>query len=92
MSAYTGKGLPELKAMLDEFRTTMNQFGELSRVRREQHRTWMWSYIEDNILELFKQHPRVAAVLPDLSKRVQEGLLAPGAAAEILLAEFSGKG
>ncbi|CAG0923226.1 unnamed protein product [Notodromas monacha] len=89
ISAHTGEGLDDLKLALDEYRKIMNEHGELASVRESQHTTWMWSYIEDNILERFRSHEKVGLALPEISRRVRHGLITPGAAAEVLLEEFS---
>ena len=50
----------------------------------------MWSEVSETLLASLRDDPKVAAMLPDLERRVAEGGQAPGAAARRLVAAFRG--
>ncbi|CAM9530239.1 unnamed protein product [Lampetra planeri] len=89
VSAQTGQGVPELWDVALEFREIGLSSGSLQARRRAQRTSWMRSLIRDGVLELFLSHPVVRARATQLETRVAEGLLAPGAAADALLAAFT---
>ena len=86
VSAIKKDGIAEFWSEIERYRTAMTQSGELEEKRRKQALNWMWSMIESGLHYLFRSHPAVHAGLPDLSKKVAEGLTTPGAAAKTLLA------
>ncbi len=86
VSAREGSGLGELWARVEEHRRLCSASGELERRRRDQRRAWMWSAVEDELLGSLRRHPRVAALLPELERRVVAGEIAPTRAARRLLA------
>ena len=48
----------------------------------------MWREIEEGLLGLLRQNPAVARQLPELEKKVLQGLLTPAAAARTILDAF----
>ena len=86
VSAIKKEGVADFWAEIERYRAAMTQSGELEEKRRKQALNWMWSMIESGLHYLFRSHPAVHAGLPDLSKKVAEGLTTPGAAAKTLLA------
>ncbi len=88
ISGLTGAGLPELWAVIEEHRAALASTGELTTLRSEQQRAWMWSLIVDRLERAFRTNPRVAARLPAMEADVIGGRTTPTAAAEILLEEF----
>jgi LAO/AO transport system kinase len=88
ISGLTGAGLPELWAVIEEHRAALASTGELTALRSEQQRAWMWSLIVDRLERAFRTNPRVAARLPAVEADVIAGRTTPTAAAESLLGEL----
>ena len=88
ISARSGKGLEELWSAVQEHRTALLDAGVFEEHRRGQRARWMWSCIEERLLESFRTHPRVLARLGELEDAVRGGELAPEEAAERLLGEY----
>ncbi|EFX75918.1 hypothetical protein DAPPUDRAFT_226202 [Daphnia pulex] len=63
VSSLTKEGLPELWALMQEFHQTMLRTGELLETRRKQQRVWMWNYITQHIMQVFREDPRVKLAL-----------------------------
>ena len=89
MSSQTGEGVPELWATMEWYRDATLASGELQRRRRAQHKVWMWSLIQESVLQHFQNHPAVRGELPRLEDRVTRGDISPGLAADLLLKAFS---
>jgi LAO/AO transport system kinase len=84
-SALTGIGIAELWAQVVAHRERMTKTGERDMLRREQQVKWMWSMLNDHVLERLKSDAAVRARLPALEAAVSEGRLSPPlAAAEII--------
>jgi len=88
ISGQTGAGLDELWAVVEDHRRVLAGSGELTRLRAEQQRTWMWSLIRERLEAQFRRHPAVVAALPGLEAAVQAGSMPSTAAADALLAAF----
>jgi LAO/AO transport system kinase len=56
--------------------------------RAAQAKAWMWREIEEGLLGLLRQNPAVARQLPELEKKVLQGLTTPAAAARAILDAF----
>jgi LAO/AO transport system kinase len=68
-----------------QYRQIMSQSGELAAKRCHQAQAWMSQLIDSGLRHRFRQHPAVAATLPDLTRAVEDGITTPGAAAHRLL-------
>jgi LAO/AO transport system kinase len=88
MSALTGEGLPELWAQVRRHRERLEDAGELAAKRRGQQVRWMWSMLEQRLLDALRSHPEVRALLPGLEAGVAAGTIAPAVAVGRLLAAF----
>jgi len=91
VSATTGEGLALLWDTLVEHRAALARGGLLATRRAAQRVRWMWSLVEEGLMERFRAHPGVAARLQPLSEAVRAGTTAPARAAESLLAQFGGE-
>lgn len=86
VSGLTGAGVPELWAAIEAHRARMIESGTFEARRREQRRAWMWSLIEERLLDAFRADPRVRAQLADVEAQVTAGHTSAGHAADALLA------
>jgi GTPase len=91
ISALKKRGIDDLWATIERYRTARETDGELDAQRREQAASWMWSELDDSLLTRFKEHDGVAARLPALEADVKSGKIDPTDAAEQLLALFLNK-
>lgn len=89
VSSQTGEGVPELWETMAGYRDITLASGGLAARRTAQQRVWMWSLIQENVLQHFQNHPAVRAELPLLEARVTRGAVSPGLAADLLLKAFS---
>ncbi|MGB3563138.1 MAG: methylmalonyl Co-A mutase-associated GTPase MeaB, partial [Thermoanaerobaculia bacterium] len=55
---------------------------------RHQLGRWMWSLIEEKLLDSFRQHPEVTERLAELERAVAAGTVTPTQAATELLTAF----
>ena len=88
-SARTGEGLDELWEAVLEHRAALEGAGVLDERRRAQRVRWMWSRIEEALVDRFRAHEDVQGRLEALTERVAGGELAPEDAAAELLAAFA---
>ena len=72
-------------AVVEQYRHTMSDSGELATKRRHQAQAWMWQLIDSGLRHRFREHPGVAAALPELSQAVEAGTTTPAVAAHRLL-------
>ncbi|HEY4244886.1 MAG TPA: methylmalonyl Co-A mutase-associated GTPase MeaB [Kofleriaceae bacterium] len=86
ISGATGAGLDELWAAVGEHRAALAASGELSVLRAEQQRLWMWAQIRERLEASFRTSPAIVAALPRLEAAVTAGTMTSAAAADELLA------
>ncbi|XP_070330895.1 methylmalonic aciduria type A protein, mitochondrial isoform X1 [Odocoileus virginianus] len=91
ISARSGEGITEMWDKMKEFREVMLVSGELAAKRQKQQKVWMWSLIQENVVEHFRTHPAVREQIPLLEERVLSGGLSPGLAADLLLKAFKSR-
>jgi len=73
ISGLTGVGLPDLWTRVEEHHKIFLESGELSAIRKGQRIKWMWSLIEDRLMDAVKRHPDVRAHLPEIRRQVEQG-------------------
>ncbi|XP_046901762.1 methylmalonic aciduria type A protein, mitochondrial [Hypomesus transpacificus] len=89
VSSETGEGIVELWGKIAGYQDAALASGELLVRRRAQQKVWMWSLIQENVLQHFRNHPAIQAELPHLEARVTRGAISPGLAADLLLKAFA---
>ena len=89
-SGQTGDGLDDLWNRIGDHRSLMTATGEWEDRRRAQRLSWMWSMVEDRLLDSLRRDPAVLALLGAAEAEVLDGLTTPSAAAERLLEAFGG--
>jgi LAO/AO transport system kinase len=88
VSALTGSGLPELWQEIGRHRAKLTATGELATKRRRQQVQWMWSMLEDRLLQALRHHPEVRGLLPEMERAVADDHLTPTLAVERILRTF----
>jgi LAO/AO transport system kinase len=87
-SGLSGKGLDDLWDKVEEHWTALSRTGEIQEKRRRQRVDWMWSMVEDRLLDAVRDHPEVRGRLPELLKGVDDGSLTVTLAATEILETF----
>ena len=87
-SALHGEGIAEAWTAIEDFRSRMQQSGELEEKRRLQASDWMWTLLTDDIKEMFLRDRNVEALLGQVQDAVANGTTTPSAAARRLLEAF----
>jgi LAO/AO transport system kinase len=90
-SATTGDGLLEVWDLVERHESMLRESGELDRRRRDQRVSWMWSLVRDQLLERLRDSRELHAMAPRLEADVRAGAVAPGLAAQQLVAGFLGE-
>jgi LAO/AO transport system kinase len=85
LSALKGDGVEAFWNTVLRFRTLQEQGGRLAARRKHQSLGWMWERIETGLKQAFRQHAGVKALLPQLTKDVEQGRVAASTAARQLL-------
>jgi LAO/AO transport system kinase len=85
VSATRRTAMADFWATVEQYRATMNQTGEWDARRRHQAQAWMWQLIDSGLRHRFREHPGVAAALPELGAAVEAGTTTPSVAAHRLL-------
>lgn len=88
VSALTGEGIDELWSTIEAHRAALEAAGELETQRNAQAERWMWSLVEERLMDAFRGHPDVAAALPATVAAVRAGQRPPSGAADDLLELF----
>lgn len=85
LSALKGQGLEAFWTSVQRFRQLQQANGRLEARRRQQSLAWMWERIESGLKQAFRQDAAVQALLPQLTKDVEQGRVAASTAARQLL-------
>ena len=88
-SSYTGIGLEELWESILEHRAYLEKTGGLASRRARQQRDWMWSLIDDELLESVRQTRAVKDVRGRLESEVMDGTTSAMEAAQEVLTTFA---
>ena len=89
-SGQNGDGLEDLWGRIVDHRSVMTATGKWDDRRRAQRLAWMWSMVEDRLLDSLRADPAVLGLLMAAEAEVLDGLTTPSAAAERLLEAFGG--
>jgi LAO/AO transport system kinase len=87
-SAVENDGLDEVWTQICLHQQRWTESGELGALRSRQQLRWMWSMIEERLIEDFQASPRVVGVVERISDQVANGLLHAPIAAEQLLSVY----
>uniref|UniRef100_S0DEZ1 GTPase n=1 Tax=termite gut metagenome TaxID=433724 RepID=S0DEZ1_9ZZZZ len=88
-SSYTGVGLMDVWQAVLDHRAYLEESGGLAERRARQQRDWMWSLIDDELLESVRQTPAVKRIRTSLEAEVMEGQTSAVEAAQNVLAAFA---
>jgi LAO/AO transport system kinase len=87
-SALEGSGIGEVWSALGDYMAAARASGALDRRRGEQARDWMWSEVNETLLDRLRSDAQVRDELGPLEADVVAGTISPTAAARRLLDRF----
>lgn len=87
-SALTGLGLDVVWTLIEDHRRVITTNGALTENRSRQRLRWMWSMVDDAVMEGVRSNPDVASCLGNLEAEVLAGTTTATAAAEAILQAF----
>ncbi len=90
-SALEKKGIEDLWGTIGEYTQARSTDDELLKQRAQQSSAWMWSEIDESLMNHLKTDTRVSAKLIDLERDVEQGKVNPTAAAREVLGIFLDK-
>ena len=85
-SALTGDGIKDIWTIIQAFQKTTHESGIFTQRRGTQMREWLYALVENQLVDLFFQHPKIKAALPDIEQAVINGNLPATAGAQQLIA------
>lgn len=87
-SALTGEGIAEVWETVTRYREALGKTGELAGRRNAQAKSWMWSEVQESLLEMLHEDSATAKRAAALEKQVLAGKLPASEAAQQLLKTF----
>ena len=87
-SALRNEGVSEIWTMVQDFRSRMEECGELEGKRKLQASDWMWTLLMDDLKEMFLRDRNVEGLLGQVQEAVRNGTTTPSAASRRLLEVF----
>lgn len=87
-SALKGVGIDEVWEKLRKHRDALSATGEFQEKRRQQRVRWMWSMLENRLLDSLRTHPEVLQIMPGVEHDVAEGKLTVSLAVERILETY----
>ena len=88
VSSLLGVGIDRVWAIVEEHQAALRASGALDARRAEQARDWMWSEVNNGLLDALASDPVVAAEMHALENDVRSGAISPTAAAQRILRRF----
>lgn len=87
-AGLTGEGVDTLWGHIEQHRRLLSEAGEFQRRREEQRVRWMWSMLDDRLLETLRAHPEVGELLPEMESQVRSDTTTPVKAVDTLIEAF----
>jgi LAO/AO transport system kinase len=87
-SALLGEGIDRVWSAIEAHEAMLQASGALEARRAEQAREWMWSEVNDGLLDALAADPAVASEMSALEEDVLAGTVSPAAAAQRILKRF----
>lgn len=90
-AGLTGEGVETLWTHVEQHRHLLGEAGDLDRRREEQRVRWMWSMLDDRLLEALRTHPEIGKLLPKMEAQVRSYATTPVSAVNTLIEAFLGE-
>jgi LAO/AO transport system kinase len=88
VSSLLGTGIDRVWDVVEEHQATVAASGALTARRADQARDWMWSEVNDGLIDALAGDPAVASEMRALEDDVRAGSISPTAAAQRILRRF----
>ena len=88
-SALNGGGLEDIWRGIETHRSIFTGSGEFVGKRREQRVRWMWSMIQDRLLNIIENNQSIQKIANTLENEVMEDQITPGMAAAKIIAAIN---
>jgi LAO/AO transport system kinase len=88
VSSLGGVGIDRVWADVEEHQAALRANGALRERRAEQARDWMWSEVNEGLLDALASDPAVGSEMRALEDDVRAGTISPTAAAQRILRRF----
>jgi len=82
ISGLANQGLDAMWAEVESHRAKLGATGEFAERRRAQQVAWMWSMLEDRLMQALRHNPAVAHRLPGLERGVRDGTVSAALAVD----------
>ena len=87
-SALNNTNIETAWSVVAEFRQALVASGELTTLRAQQARAWMWAETAEMLVAGLKNHPTIKSMVPELEQQVLAGTLPAIVAAERLIEHY----
>ncbi|GBG31223.1 Methylmalonic aciduria type A-like, mitochondrial [Hondaea fermentalgiana] len=87
-SALRNTGIEDVWQVVEKFRKTMTESGDLLLKRQQQNRSWMWNQFNEQLMFRAKHDPELHHLADDLAETLGQGYGTPRHAARTLVSEF----
>jgi len=84
-SAIEKTGIDKIWGVVLDYKKKLTATGELETKRKKQAIDWMWFLVKEGLTEWFNKNPYVKKMIPNVEREVEQGTIAPTAAADKLL-------
>ena len=88
VSSLKREGIEELWELMTNYRSLNEKNGVYLERRKSQQKSWLWTHLNENMVNTFLNVPGVANELKKIEREVMNGLISPGDAADVLLEFF----
>ena len=89
-SALHSEGIEEIQKIIEQFRASAKQSGEMEQRRQTQRRQWLWTQVEERLLTDLRLNEQVQSQLSQCQSAVDTGKMTPSVAADELIAAYLG--
>ena len=89
VSSHDGRGVAEVWDAATRYHAALQDGGEIARRRAGQARTWLWREVTEGLTNALRGDATISALVEELEDKVSAGEVAPGAAAERVLAAYA---
>ncbi|MBW1649458.1 MAG: methylmalonyl Co-A mutase-associated GTPase MeaB [Deltaproteobacteria bacterium] len=89
-SALNSEGIEKIWQTITEYKKIVSASGEFDKKRRKQAIDWMRFLITEEIKERFYNNKKVKEMLPELTLKVEQGLISPSGSVDKLMRETTG--
>ena len=87
-SALNNQGIEDVWSKVKEFSLALSEKGQLTHLRAQQAKAWMWSETAESLIADLKANPEINKLVPELESAVLKGTLPATNAAQRLVESY----